>query len=196
MRDTPEMRKFHIPEERKEAVSVVSLMKIASLWTVGESASVVTSWQHAGGKSRRSSDTKRTLEREIALIGEKAFCIRDSRFSRQKNTSDCAYNTYDENKNERIIEASTRCARKTKDSEDKRVFLLACGISVDGPFIFERFFRLFNVIIMNEIDLILRFRMRMQSLKVRDLRCAAWTRLSAPWEPWSRPNRPTGSCQK
>lgn len=99
---------FIFEEERKEAVPVASLMKIASLWTVSENVSVIafTAWQHAGGKSRPNSDTKRTLEREIALLGEKAFC---------------AYNNENDIKNEWIIKTFISCcARKMKDSEDKR----------------------------------------------------------------------------
>lgn len=52
-----------------------SLIDEDSIVVNGRSNSVVasTAWQHTGERNRRSSGTKRTLEREIALIGEKAF---------------------------------------------------------------------------------------------------------------------------
>ena len=83
--------------------------------------SVVASkaWRHAGGKSRRGSDIKRTLEREIALIGEEAFCIRATRVFQLPKTRAITRVTLDENRDRyptRIIEASvSRYARKMKD---------------------------------------------------------------------------------
>lgn len=82
-----------IPEEQEETGR--SLTKTVSLRTVGESpySEIVATeyrrngaWQRARKKNRRGSGVKRTLGREIALIGEEQFVKQKITFSRRRET--------------------------------------------------------------------------------------------------------------
>ncbi|XP_036144980.1 pancreas transcription factor 1 subunit alpha [Monomorium pharaonis] len=68
------MRKFHIPGRNGKRLCPIDEDGVVVNGQRKRCSIASTAWRHAGGaKSRRGSDIKRTLEREIALIGEEAI---------------------------------------------------------------------------------------------------------------------------
>lgn len=133
MRDTPEMRKFHIPEERKEACVGRSLMKTASL------RSLFRSRVHGMAARRREEPTRQRYQanaRERDRTHRWKSIFRATRIFRvfrlRKRVSACAYNakTRVSDVNYLFFVARGRWGRIRGIC---RAFLSACRISLDGP---------------------------------------------------------------